>query len=163
MLAGASTPASSDRARDPASGGPNFDTAVFSARSPITRSIPRHDGTTVVTDNRVIGAGVHHRRHRYAAWHRAAAVRRSGGRPAGGVSLNNAPVGQLTISDDTPAVNQLLTVSNAAREPTVRRHHRRVLHLPWQVERIAGHRACSTISSQDIGGSPSLAHGPASG
>ena len=91
--------------------GPSFDTAVFSGLR-ANYTISTAGNVTVVTDNRVVGPGVPItdgidtlrgiERLQFAD---QAVVLAPG--------LNSEPVGVLTISDDTPAVNQLITVSNA--------------------------------------------------
>ena len=137
---------------------PGFDTAMFSAPLANYTISTAPDGTTVVTDNRVIGAGVPitdgidtlRGIERLQFADQAVVL------PAG-VGLNNAPAGQLTISDNTPSVNQLVTVSNAAVTDTDGITAGSFNYL-WQVERFAGTGVFTDII-QDIGGSPSLAHG----
>ena len=69
--------------------------------------------------------------------------------------LNSEPIGVLTISDDTPSVNQLVTVSNAGVTDADGIAAGSFNYL-WQVERNAGTGVFTDIIL-DIGGSPSLA------
>ncbi|MFM9883087.1 MAG: peroxidase family protein, partial [Burkholderiales bacterium] len=136
------------------SAGPGFDTAVFSAALANYDIFTAADGTTVVTDNRVVGVGIPVtdgidtlrgiERLQFADQ----AVVLSG--------INNAPGGTLSISDDTPAVNQLLTVINAVTDADGITAGS--FNYLWQVERFPGTGVFTDII-QDIGGSPSLAHG----
>ncbi|NOT13936.1 MAG: heme peroxidase [Methylococcaceae bacterium] len=91
--------------------GPDFDTAVYSgARANYTVSIA-FDGTVTVRDNvgtilGTEGTDTLHNIERLQFSDQVMVL------PAG-EGLNAGPVGQLTISDDTPAINQQLTVSAA--------------------------------------------------
>ena len=89
--------------------GPDFDTAMFSgprANYTVTTGL---DGTTTVTDNVGTNAGTDGtdtlRNIERLQFSDQAIVLAPG--------INNEPGGSLTISDDTPSVNQLLTVSAA--------------------------------------------------
>jgi Ca2+-binding RTX toxin-like protein len=122
------------------SAGPSFDTAVFSAALSNYTISTAADGTTVVTDNRVIGAGVPvtdgidtlRGIERLQFADQAVVL-------PNGVGLNNAPVGALAISDTTPAVNQLVTVSNAGVTDADGINAASFNYL-WQVERICRQR-----------------------
>ncbi len=156
MLAGAYNPGQLVIQREILLGADGFDTAVFSAARVNYTISTTADGTTIVTDNRVVGVGVPVtdgidtlrgiERLQFAD---QALVLVPG--------LNNEPVGALTISDDTPAVNQLVTVSNAGVTDADGITAGSFTYL-WQVERIADSGVFTDII-QDVGGNPSIAHG----
>ena len=88
--------------------GPDFDTAMFSGPRANYTVIAGGDGTAVVTNNvngAVLGTdGTDTLKNIERLQFSDQAVVLAPG-------INNEPVGSLTISDDTPAVNQLLSVS----------------------------------------------------
>ncbi|MCC6890688.1 MAG: hypothetical protein IT536_19360 [Hyphomicrobiales bacterium] len=156
MLSGALNPGQLVAVREIlTAAGPDFDTAVFSAPMAQYTISTAADGTTVVSDNRVVGVGVPItdgtdtlrgiERLQFAD---QALVLTPG--------LNSEPVGSLTISDDTPSVNQLLTVTNAFSDADGIAPGS--INYLWQVELVAGSGVYADIV-QDIGGSPSIAHG----
>jgi Ca2+-binding RTX toxin-like protein len=135
----------------------SFDTAVFSAPLANYTVSTAADGTVIVTDNRVEGVGVPitdgidtlRGIERLQFADQAVVL------PAG-VGLNNAPGGALTINDNTPSVNQLLTVANTVTDADgITAGSFTYL---WQVERNPGTGVFTDII-QDIGGQPSIAHG----
>lgn len=89
--------------------GPDFDTAVFSgprANYTVTTSL---DGTTTVTDN----VGTNDGSDGTDTLRNIERLQFSDESVVLVPGLNSEPVGSLTVSDDTPSVNQLLTVSAA--------------------------------------------------
>ena len=116
------------------------------------------DGTTVVTDNRVMAPAspAPTASTRCATSSGCSSPTR---RWCSAPGLNDEPAGALTISDDDAAVNQLLTVRPlASRTPTMHRRddgdHRPAVSYVWQVETDRRAPACSATSSTSAATSP---------
>ena len=160
MLAGTINPGQLQIVREilPGSDGLNFDTAIFSGNFADYTIVTEDNGTplntnddiVIVTDNVVARDGVDRLTHIERLQFADQAVVLAPG-------LNSEPVGALAISDTTPSVNQLVTVSNVGVTDADGITAGSFNYL-WQVERNPGTGVFTDII-QDIGGSPSLAHG----
>ena len=108
MLAGTINPGQLQIVREilPGSGGFNFDTAVFSGAQADYAIFVNDDGSVTVTDI-VVGRDGSDRLTNIER------LQFTDGTRVLVPGLNSEPVGQPTISDDTPAVNQLLNVTAA--------------------------------------------------
>ena len=138
MLSGEINPSQLQIVREilPGSGGFNFDTAVFSGAQDEYTIVTDDNGTPLnaaddivtVTDNVAGRDGIDRvqniERLQFSDSTRVLVE-----------GLNNEPVGQPTISDDTPAVNQLLTVSTAGVSDADSPGGITGAHYVWQVER----------------------------
>ena len=138
MLAGTINPSQLQIVREilPGSGGFNFDTAVFSGDQADYTIVIDDNGTPLnaaddivtVTDNIAGRDGIDRvqniERLQFSDSTRVLVE-----------GLNNEPVGQPTISDDTPAVNQLLTVSAAGVSDADSPGGITGAYYVWQVER----------------------------
>ncbi len=161
MLSGAINPGQLVAVREildaPSAG---YDTAVYSGLRANYTITTAADGTTTVTDNRIVGPGV--------AITDGIDTLRSVERlqfadqvvllPNNSGIVNAAPGGTLTVNDATPSVNQLLTLTNAVTDANgITAGSFTYL---WQVERDAIN-APGVFEDiiVDVGGLPSIAHG----